>query len=112
MGNTICPRVFRSGMIIRGIVGPVGMWESRQRFPRTGERVEILVLDFQAFHRPAFPRAEVIPAPICAAIPRAGRDETHAGGCPESRAAPARTTLRNNARRGRAIPAIHRRKSR
>ena len=35
----------------------VGMWESQQRFPRTVGRVEIRMLDFQAFHRPAFPRA-------------------------------------------------------
>ena len=33
------------------------MWKSRGRFPRTVGRVEILGLDFQAFHRPAFPHA-------------------------------------------------------
>ena len=38
---------------------PVGMWESLERFPRPVGRVEILPLDFQAFHGPSFPPALV-----------------------------------------------------
>jgi hypothetical protein len=38
------------------VVEAVGMWESRQRFPRAVERVENLGLVFQAFHGPTFPQ--------------------------------------------------------
>src|ERR1017187_10328261 len=57
MGDNFPESVLRSLVIIGAIVVRVGMWESRQRFPRTVGRVEILPLDFQAFHRPAFPHA-------------------------------------------------------
>jgi len=35
------------------------MWESRERFPRAVGRVENLLLVFQAFHGPSFPRLSV-----------------------------------------------------
>src|SRR5579864_2673076 len=110
MGDTFRRRVLRSGLIIGGIVEPVGMWKSLGRFPRTGGRVEILPLDFQAFLRPSFPRA--VRAPAGVAAQRARRDERCAPWSPEIPAAPVRTALRNSARRAPAVPTIRRRKSR
>src|ERR1700676_2500599 len=110
MGDTFRRRVLRSGLIIGGIVEPVGMWKSLGRFPRTVGRVEILPLDFQAFLRPSFPRA--VRAPAGAGARRARRDETCALWRPEIPAAPVRTALRNSVHPRPAIPAIHTRKSR
>lgn len=38
------------------VVEAVGMWESRERFPRAVGRVENLGLVFHSFHGPSFPR--------------------------------------------------------
>jgi hypothetical protein len=50
MGNSLLEFVVSSLVIIGAVAVRVGMWESRRRFPRAVGRVEILRLDFQAFH--------------------------------------------------------------
>ena len=40
----------------RFVAEPVGMWESRQRFPSAGGRAENRFLVFRAFHGASFPR--------------------------------------------------------
>ena len=57
MGNSFLVGLLSSLLIIETAVGPGEMWESRQRFPRMLGRVEILILDFQAFQLPSFPQA-------------------------------------------------------
>src|SRR5271168_944264 len=62
MGDTFRKGVRPPLMSIKRIVEPVGMWESRRRFPRWVGRVGILVLDFHSFQAPSFPQAFWFPA--------------------------------------------------
>src|ERR1019366_911471 len=112
MGDNFPESVLRSLVIIGAIVVRVGMWESRQRFPRTVGRVEILPLDFHPSHRPAFPHAASSrPALTVVSVRRSRRGGTGVGTYRKTPPPRVHTGPRNSAHRAPVAPAIRRRRS-